>query len=312
MVLQSALSVKDLPQPPKGKRGWPWTLGTRPLPAYQADGSEWPRLSIVTPSYNQGRFLEEAIRSVLLQGYPNLEYILIDGSSTDESLEVIRRYERFLSFWVSEADDGQADAVNKGLRQSTGRYLGWLNSDDMYAKGTIHKVIHAFRSHPNAQVVHGNRILIDEQERVFGLAFLPEFHPPEVSVPIYSETAFWTRDCMEIAGLLDLSFEFSMDLEFFTRLFLMGNRTFLKLNNYLGFFRCHSSSKSTLIPEMGRKETDRLWHKLFSTQYPHRFERARYEYMLQAFRYPRLLGFPILKTKIERIWAKRLSARAWK
>jgi hypothetical protein len=225
---------------------------------------------------------------------------------------VIKRYERFLSFWVSEADHGQADALNKGLLKSTGRYLGWLNSDDLYVKGTFHKVINSFLSHPNAQVVHGNRILIDEHERAFGLAFLPEFHPPEVSVPVYSETAFWTRQCMEVAGLLDPSFEFAMDLEFFTRLFLMGNQNFLKLNNYLGFFRCHSNAKSTLIVEKGREETYRLWETLFSTQYPDPLKRSRYEYMLQAFRYPRLLGFPILKTKIERIWAKRLSARALK
>src|SRR5262245_29806610 len=122
-------NLSDLPSPPPNRQGWPWTQEGAP----RLDGTPgecWPRISIVTPSYNQGRFLEETIRSVLLQGYPDLEYIVIDGGSADDSVEIIRKYERWLSFWVSERDRGQVDAINKGLRRCSGVLRNWLNSDD--------------------------------------------------------------------------------------------------------------------------------------------------------------------------------------
>ena len=91
------------------------------------DGSDWPRISIVTPSYNQGQYIEETIRSILLQGYPNLEYIIIDAGSTDQTVEIIKKYEMFLSYWVSESDNGQAHAINKGLSLCTGEIFNWIN-----------------------------------------------------------------------------------------------------------------------------------------------------------------------------------------
>src|SRR5579885_3553995 len=124
-------TLAELPPPPAGKTGWPWTIETPALPASRADGSPWPRISIVTPSYNQGQFIEETIRSVLLQGYPDLEYIVIDGGSTDQSVEIIRKYERWLTYWVSEKDRGQAHAINKGFSSVTGELFNWINSDDL-------------------------------------------------------------------------------------------------------------------------------------------------------------------------------------
>ena len=135
------ITLNDLPAPPPGKVGWPWTKQSDPVGDRMADGSEWPRISIVTPSYNQGQFIEETIRSVLLQGYPNLEYIIIDGGSTDQTLDVIKSYETWLSFWCSEPDNGQTDAINKGFGYCKGDIFTWLNSDDVYKHSNVLKTL---------------------------------------------------------------------------------------------------------------------------------------------------------------------------
>ena len=147
-ILNTALTLKDLPPSPPEKTGWPWTEQTEPLPPRMPDGSEWPRISIVTPSYNQGEFIEETIRSVLLQGYPNLEYIIIDGGSKDNSIELIKKYEKYLAYLVSEPDKGQSHAINKGFRRATGVLVGWQNSDDFYHSGAFEAAAKACFAHP--------------------------------------------------------------------------------------------------------------------------------------------------------------------
>lgn len=110
-------------------------------PAVYAGRTDWPRISIVTPSFNQGQFLEETIRSVLLQNYPNLQYIVIDGGSTDGSVEIIKKYEPWIDFWISEKDRGQSHAINKGLERCNGVWFNWLNSDDYFFPGALHSLI---------------------------------------------------------------------------------------------------------------------------------------------------------------------------
>ena len=132
-------TLAELPPPPPGKTGWPWTVEAH-LPAARSDASPWPRISIVTPSYNQDQFIEETLRSVLLQGYPNLEYIVIDGGSTDGTVGIIRRYAPWLTHWVSEPDRGQAHAISKGLGKCSGGIFQWINSDDVLLKGALPSV----------------------------------------------------------------------------------------------------------------------------------------------------------------------------
>lgn len=133
-------TLAELPPPPPGKTGWPWTEECVRFPDLRPDGTPWPRISIVTPSYNQGQYIEETIRSILLQGYPDIEYMIMDGGSTDESIEVISRYDPWLSHWESERDRGQAHAINKGLNIATGEWFQFINSDDVLLTGTLARV----------------------------------------------------------------------------------------------------------------------------------------------------------------------------
>ncbi len=140
-MMNASLKFADLPESPAHLQGWPWTPESewRPVEPELTEGY-WPKISIVTVNYNYGRFLEETIRSVLLQGYPNLEYILIDGGSTDNSLDIIRKYEKYITYWVSEPDGGQTEALNKGYQKCTGDVYSWLNSDDTYMPSTLWQV----------------------------------------------------------------------------------------------------------------------------------------------------------------------------
>jgi glycosyltransferase involved in cell wall biosynthesis len=129
--------LSDLPPPPQGKHGWPWTEVSTPLSPLIANDRPWPRITIVTPSFNQARFLEQTLRSVLLQGYPNLEYLVLDGGSTDDSVEIIKKYSSWIDFWVSERDGGQSAAINRGLSMGSGEFATWINSDDMLYQNAL-------------------------------------------------------------------------------------------------------------------------------------------------------------------------------
>lgn len=145
-----------------GKTGWPWTEAGSLLPPTMPDGGPWPRISIVTPNYNYGRFLEETLRSVLLQGYPDVELIVMDGGSTDESVEILEKYSRWLTYWVSERDGGHVDAIHKGLARVTGEWFNWLNSDDLLWKGALETVATISRLAPQAQWITGATLFLTE------------------------------------------------------------------------------------------------------------------------------------------------------
>lgn len=148
-------SLTDLPSPPPGKTGWPWTEESSEIMEETPDSFEYPRISIVTSNYNYGHFLEETIRSVLLQGYPNLEYIIIDAGSTDNSLEIIEKYAPWLAYYVSEKDKGQSDGINKGFYQATGKIYAWLNSDDIFCPNTLLEIGQFWRHNPHCHFLTG-------------------------------------------------------------------------------------------------------------------------------------------------------------
>src|SRR5215470_2932653 len=155
--------LNDLPEPPPGKKGWPWTEESNPLPSDPKSlGREWPRVTVVTPSFNQGRFIEETIRSVLLQGYSDLEYIVIDGGSTDQTVEIIKKYSPWFKYWVSKPDAGQSDAINRGLKIGSGEFAAWINSDDMLCKDALTE--QALRAGFDSETVYvGDCLYVDEK-----------------------------------------------------------------------------------------------------------------------------------------------------
>jgi len=254
-----------------------------------------PKISIITPSYNQGLFLEETIQSVLNQNYPNLEYIIIDGGSSDNSIEIIKKYEKHLSYWVSEKDRGQTHAVNKGLEKATGEIIGWINSDDVYVKGAFKAVAKAFHEHPDAILVHGNRIMIDENSDVSGWTWLSPFNPEKSGFNVCSETTFWRAS---VNKRLKEDLRFAMDLEFFCRLYKKG--AFVKLRNYIGCFRCYGNNKSATLAHICVEETEREWTTIFGDGHHGwriKSKTSRLLHSLQLFLNPRLIALPYLSRR---------------
>lgn len=244
--------------PPADKRGYPWEL---PASATSASSS-LPRITIVTPSFNQGHYLEETIRSVLAQGYPNLEYIIIDGGSKDNSVEIIQKYAAHLSYWVSEPDQGQAHAINKGFAYATGEIMGWLNSDDLLLPGALCAIGQTFASRPSTTVVYGLRKVIDANSRVQTrwLRGIPdEFIFRRIDF-IPQETVYWSRRVWERVGGLDESFQFALDYEYFLRILEQGY-DFHLLPHYIGAFRMYADGKTSAMPEIMHRELPRIYEK---------------------------------------------------
>lgn len=240
--------------PPRALRSLP-SFGTAANPA------ELPTISIVTPSFNQGRFIARTLRSVFEQAYPKLEFRVQDGGSSDETLDVLHEYGDRLAGWVSEPDRGQTDAINRAFAATSGEIMGWLNSDDLLLPGALHRVAAYFQRHPDVDVVYGDRLLIDEDDREIGCWVLPD-HDDEVLswadfVP--QETLFWRRRLWErVGGALDDDFRFAMDWDLLVRFREAGAR-FAHLNAFVGAFRIHEHQKtSAIIDEVGRTEMDRI------------------------------------------------------
>ncbi len=207
-----------------------------------------PRISIVTPSFNQARYLEQTILSVLRQNYPNLEYIVIDGGSTDGSVEMIRKYKREISFWVSEKDSGQAEAIHRGFAMATGEILGWLNSDDYYLPGTLFKVADAFSRNPTGEFVIGGYAVVRADGRLICKYYaLKQDFLSFLCVGQYAGqmACFWRKSAYLAIGGIDQNLQYCLDYDLILRL---SRRTDpIIIDDTLGCFRLHDAAKTTMI-----------------------------------------------------------------
>jgi glycosyltransferase involved in cell wall biosynthesis len=216
-----------------------------------------PLVSIVTPSFNQGEFLEETIRSVLEQDYEPIEYIVVDGGSTDGSVEIVRRYESRLAWWVSEPDRGQAHAINKGFARTTGRYMGFLNSDDTFLPGAVSRLVAELERAQDALVAYGDALLVDER---FGTTRLCRPAGRWGAKPmtfraggtLIQPSSLWRRRAWELAGPFDESYHYWFEVLFFLELACSGSADYIP--KPLTTYRLHPASKTANATSIAQSE----------------------------------------------------------
>ncbi len=246
--------LADLPPPPAGRTGWPWTIETPAAPEQHSDGQAWPRITVATASYQQGVFIEETIRSVLLQGYPDLEYIVVDGGSTDDTVEILRRYEPWLAYWRSAPDRGQVSAINDALSRASGHWRAWLNSDDFYVQGALQQVGSAPET---ASWLVGLTGYVDAASRPIGQfpvsyrstslvvepAWIDVLCAKASGTALPQQSTFWSAAAHEAVGALDESLEYVFEHEYWVRLSYAGFVPVL-LDRELTMYRYHAAQKT--------------------------------------------------------------------
>jgi len=255
------------------------------------------KVSIVTPSYNQARFLDETIRSVLSQDYQNIEYIIVDGGSTDGSVEIIRRYADRLAWWASELDRGQTDAINKGFARATGDIFAWLNSDDTYHPGAVSQAVNYLQTHPEAGLVYGNANLIDEKGKILGKfpARTTDYQKLlRGYVHIPQQAAFFRGNLWKKVGTLDPDFTFAMDYDLWVRLAKISELHHIP--SLWANFRLHSNGKTNIIDNRCYPEMLKVYYR----------ERGKKPSWLAAKAMIRRLGYSRLPVSL-RIWLNRVT-----
>jgi glycosyltransferase involved in cell wall biosynthesis len=237
--------LKDLPPPPQGKTGWPWTEESDTLTEMTMAGTPWPKISIVTPSYNQGDFIEETIRSVLLQGYPNIEYFIIDGGSTDKTIEIIKKYEPWITSWVSERDNGQSSAINKGWRRASGDICSYLNSDDTILKNTLSQIGNFFHKNSTIDMVYGNCYFINEKSQILRTFEGKSYKRSMIfnwELNIGQPSVFFRRKIFHTIGYLNEQYRYVMDFDFWIRTSISHTLEYIPC--FLGTMRLHPEAKT--------------------------------------------------------------------
>jgi glycosyltransferase involved in cell wall biosynthesis len=212
-----------------------------------------PRITVVTPAFNQASYLEQTISSVLNQNYPDVEYIVIDGGSVDGSVEIIKKFQDGIAYWVSEKDRGQAHAINKGLERATGDIIAYLNSDDYYLEGTLERVAEHFASHPEVDLIHGRCRIVDEHGAKVGERTGSITHYEEIIDPwdvwwkernFVQPEVFWTRRIMDRVGLMREDLFWVLDYDYWVRILRAGGAVGF-VDCELAAFRLHENQKST-------------------------------------------------------------------
>jgi len=224
--------------------------------------SEKPLVSIVTPSFNQAKFLRRTIDSVLSQHYPNLEYIIIDGGSQDGSVDIIKEYEDHLTYWESNPDRGQTDALNKGFNKANGKYLAWLNSDDVYQPGAVDAAVEYLEAHPGVGMVYGDCSFIDAQDRKIGMFPAAQTDYDRLRrgyVHIPQQASFFRGDLWQQVGPLDPTFYFAMDYDLWVRLAKRAPLVYLP-GKVWASFRLHGDAKTIAAD-------DRCWPEMLRVHY---------------------------------------------
>lgn len=246
--------LTQLPPPPTGKKGWPWTEESQQIPALQSDEKVWPRISIITPSYNQGAFIEETIRSIILQNYPDLEYFIIDGGSSDNSVEIIRKYEPWITFWISEPDKGESHAINKGFEKSTGQLVNWICSDDLLCKNALNR----FASHyyiDSSFCYIGKCRLIDKTGNLTGITSSQLSKLEELTDlanhwrkndSIAQQSALYPLIAVKKIGGLKENNHFTMDYELWGDL-LLNNVEIKNIPLEIGIYRWYEGQKTSYV-----------------------------------------------------------------
>ncbi len=250
--------------------------------------SSLPLVSIITPSFNQARYIEATIQSVLAQDHPRIEYIIVDGASTDGTVDILKKYEGGIASWVSEPDRGQTDAINKGFARAQGDILAWINSDDTYALGAVSAAVNYLQEHPEVGMVYGECNFINETGRVIG-----KFNSAQTDlrllrrgyVHIPQQTAFFRAELWRQVGPLDPSFYFAMDYDLWTRMAARSRIQFVPQT--WANFRLHTSGK-TIVAD------DRCWPEMIRVHYR---DGGSFFSVIVAKYYIRKLVAPILKLR---------------
>lgn len=301
--------LEMLPPPPIEKRGWPWTAETDPQ-VYSCR-AHWPMLTIVTPSYNQGRFIEETIRSVLLQNYPNLEYFVVDGGSTDGTLEIIKQYSQWVTEWVSEKDDGQGNAINKGFARGTGDMLAWLNSDDIYYHTALKTMMDEAMCFPGHVAYVGSCDKVDPEGRSISTVAPRNLHAAGIadwygSGFFYQPACFFRRSVFEQSGGINEAYQNALDIELWMKLAQKGS--FRKVNSVVAHAKIHHDMKTLKCLPLRDAETAAV---ALSFGYPDAALRRLNSYAKYYAKNDADVGF-LIRALAGRIWSRARGASWWR